>query len=192
MTDIVILSLSMEDTMAPPRGVKQGPNPAKGRSGTANGRWLPNGSTRLHKSGKDKIYREIKVDGVWLYEHRHVMTQHLGRPLESWEDVHHKNHHDTLDNAIENLELFTKSTHMSHHGKNKPAGWQIYMDGCLDCGTTELAYNGPGLCVRCASARYRTAYPERMRIYYDRKNAKDRQRRAAHRTPQPPTQLPLL
>jgi len=61
------------------------------------------GSGSTKKSG----YRCITINGQIIKEHRYVMEQHLGRPLFSHENVHHKNgvRHD---NRLENLELWSK------------------------------------------------------------------------------------
>jgi hypothetical protein len=52
-------------------------------------------------------YRGRWRDGAIQLEHRFVMEQHLGRPLEPFENVHHKNGVRS-DNRVDNLELWTK------------------------------------------------------------------------------------
>ena len=65
----------------------------------------PNGYVEITR-GKDK----------GKLEHRVVMRDHIGRELESYEDVHHINH-NRQDNRIENLQLLTISEHAKLHAK---------------------------------------------------------------------------
>ena len=54
------------------------------------------------------VYIKVVEGDRWKREHRHIVEQHLGRPLGPKEEVHHMNA-DKTDNRLENLELWSHS-----------------------------------------------------------------------------------
>lgn len=50
------------------------------------------------------------INGIKNRIHRHIMEEHLGRPLEPNEHVYHING-DPKDNRIENLIVIKKNSH---------------------------------------------------------------------------------
>ena len=66
--------------------------------------WVPVGTTKMTVQG----YVRVKTENGWVRHHRSVMERHIGRSLESNEQVHHING-DRSDNRIENLELWSRS-----------------------------------------------------------------------------------
>lgn len=63
---------------------------------------------KMIKGWGERYKRVSAPDGTRQLEHRVVMSKIIGRPLEPYEQVHHKNG-DRFDNTPENLELWYRS-----------------------------------------------------------------------------------
>jgi hypothetical protein len=103
----------------------------------AHAQRLPIGSRRI-KEVYGNQYWEVKVPGRrrWQLEHRLIMEQRLGRPLERREHVHHRDDNG-LNNGLhadgqDNLVLLSISAHSSL--TNKAAPYERCQCKCPHCG----------------------------------------------------------
>ena len=79
------------------------------------------GNKNISNTGYVRIYfpDHPKSDGFgYIFEHDLIMECAIGRWLQPNEVVHHKNGIKT-DNRLKNLELLTRSEHMSLHRKER-------------------------------------------------------------------------
>lgn len=93
------------------------------------GRIIQDGYMTVFLHPDDFFYPMRFKSKPYVLEHRLVMAKHLGRCLQSWEIIHHKNG-DRLDNRIENLEITTNRTHHKDHCRGYRDGFEKgYKDG---------------------------------------------------------------
>ena len=107
-----------------------------------------------------------------LLGHRLVMSEHLGRPLEPGEVVHHKDGNRS-NNAIENLELMSgHKEHAAVHAQESEL-YQLRQQGELRCSACKevkpldsfdigntMRYGRKNQCKECRAAAYRKAHPD--------------------------------
>ena len=125
-------------------------------------RWQVHGDPLIVMHNEPKEYQLVRVNGKLKKAHRHILEQHLGRPILPGYVVHHK---DTskLNNSLDNLEEKLKSKHTADHNR-RPENTDTHKY-CPICKTVlprtsfhvskSHADNCSGICGKCFNDRKR-------------------------------------
>jgi len=92
---------------------------------------------RYEKMGEPYIRVRLS-DGRVVREHRFIMEQAIGRRLEPWEHVHHKDE-NKRNNVLENLEIKTNAEHTRGHRPVAPKE-ELICPTCSKSFTRTLRY----------------------------------------------------
>ncbi len=133
-------------------------------------------SVYKHKSGYEHVLDHSNPnswENGYGLGHRLKLSDYLGRPLEKWEYIHHKNGIKD-DNRPENLQIMTKSGHTSFHNRLKQLKIDEENRRCdnINCKNPSKTYikkngrpdwrrgvNGKWLCKKCwSSEQYKIKY----------------------------------
>lgn len=93
------------------------------------------GERTIDENGYVRVYVGSEHTGSGLYggavrEHILVMEQHIGRPMQKGEVIHHIDG-DKTNNKIRNLQVMTVAQHNACHGKIESVVFELYRRGIV-------------------------------------------------------------